>query len=518
MKNRKGFTLVELLVAIVIIGIIGAMSWPVITRVQESNEISKYKKYGEALVAAAKLYIDSYEEDLFYYDDDLDDDARERGQCAYITYNELTEHQLIKDYAQNGVTCNSESTFVKVLRKKGKYKYTYYLGCGYAHEDGSQLKNDTEDIFYTYPIEGKKNYPDPATCSRTVTENEPPVITYMYVRSRGTSYNGNNVSYTLEAVDNDTEIENLKYCVSLSDGECTDYQKFNNSYSATGELSIPGEIDGSLKTIYFFIKDLNNNVTTGTTTYRFYKKCNYVRITNKSDVTECSKPCGTGTKTVKYDKYDYYFSDHLCGTVNSATETCNTFSCCSKVTRTCQPGEDIDSSQCDNACVGSNKLQFAICDDVSVYTGESCGVSSRAMQFVSCNSTVACNSTNMLYNPIFTDNNSSSHTRTCKTNPSIGEVRCTSRNGDNYLYALSVTGISSTYARLTERIYDMETGEIICQNNGRSIQRYFNCMDNTRYRKNVMYVGYIYDSRTPTKKSANTYYQLLENYGVENDY
>ena len=42
MKNTKGFTLVELLAVIVILGVITGMSWPVIRRLQEQNTLNKF--------------------------------------------------------------------------------------------------------------------------------------------------------------------------------------------------------------------------------------------------------------------------------------------------------------------------------------------------------------------------------------------------------------------------------------------------------------------------------------------
>jgi prepilin-type N-terminal cleavage/methylation domain-containing protein len=143
-KNNKGFSLVELLVAIVILGIITGMSWPVIRRLQEDNTYRKYTNYGEILINAAKLYVDAYEEDLFLYDDDIDKmsaeqlaEYRNKGQlmdgnkqCVFITFQDFRERSLIKDINMENVSCYSDYTFVRVIRDDKKYSYKYYLGCG----------------------------------------------------------------------------------------------------------------------------------------------------------------------------------------------------------------------------------------------------------------------------------------------------------------------------------------------------------------------------------------------------
>ena len=170
MKNNKGFTLIELLVTIVILGVISGMAFPLVRGLQERNTYTKYEKYGESLVAAAKLYVNSYEEDVFRYEDDLTKCQRDEGQCQYITFADLHEKSLINDLAMDGVTCNSPNTFVKVTRRKGKYTYQYYLGCGgieSANDDG-QIK--TKDIYFVLPIRSDNTNTDPyeptaANCS-----------------------------------------------------------------------------------------------------------------------------------------------------------------------------------------------------------------------------------------------------------------------------------------------------------------------------------------------------------------
>ncbi len=148
MKNKKGFTLIELLVCITILGIIMAMSIPVIRNLTVKNSATKYSSYLDTVVNAAKLYVDSYGDDMFGH--------YETG-CDYVTFEDLKEKNLVKDYNADGITCNTTSTFVEVTKYKDSYSYKGYLGCANKH--------DTSTLIYTLPNNGTPNEQDPATCA-----------------------------------------------------------------------------------------------------------------------------------------------------------------------------------------------------------------------------------------------------------------------------------------------------------------------------------------------------------------
>lgn len=138
--NKKGFTLIELLAAIMILGIITALAMPVLKNVREKNDMAKISTYSDSLTSSAKLYVESYGEDLF---------RRETSGCAYIKYSDLKEKMLVKDIQMDNVSCDSENTFIKVIKLNDQYSYTTYLGCGAKDESG------VSEVTMSYPEKDK---------------------------------------------------------------------------------------------------------------------------------------------------------------------------------------------------------------------------------------------------------------------------------------------------------------------------------------------------------------------------
>ena len=126
--NKKGFTLVELLVVIVILGIITGISIPLIRNIQASNEMRKYTTYMDSLKVSAKLYVDSYGEDLF---------GHSSVGCALIHYSQLEDKGLLKDIALGDVSCKNENTLIRVVKIDDKISYTPMISCGSKKTDGT---------------------------------------------------------------------------------------------------------------------------------------------------------------------------------------------------------------------------------------------------------------------------------------------------------------------------------------------------------------------------------------------
>lgn len=132
--NQKGFTLVELLITIAIIAIISGLVFPNLTRIISKNKKEKFEYYANTIKEGAKLYIESYKDDIF--------DDNDSEQCVKLRYDTLYNKSLIKNYNDNNTTCNNAKTFVKVTKISNKYKYEISILC--TQNSNEVYKDNTE--------------------------------------------------------------------------------------------------------------------------------------------------------------------------------------------------------------------------------------------------------------------------------------------------------------------------------------------------------------------------------------
>ena len=130
--NRKGFTLVELMVTIVIIGLISFLGFPYLMTVINGNEKREFEYYGDAMIAAAKLYIQKEGRDLRRTNTTLN---QLKNNQYIIDLNTLINLDYIESYkpSKKGLSCGNDTLVsgvkVKLEESTNTYTYTYQLVC-----------------------------------------------------------------------------------------------------------------------------------------------------------------------------------------------------------------------------------------------------------------------------------------------------------------------------------------------------------------------------------------------------
>ena len=147
MKNKKGFTLIELVAVIIVLGVLLIIAIPTIsTYISGARDVS-YDAHEKALLEAAKAYtidcIKNNEKDCTVPHDD---------ESVNIYANRLIEEEYIgklQDPKNQGAFCSADKTFVKVSKNEGtNYEYEPCLFCsGYITDNPICTSYDGDSDF-----------------------------------------------------------------------------------------------------------------------------------------------------------------------------------------------------------------------------------------------------------------------------------------------------------------------------------------------------------------------------------
>ena len=249
--NKKGFTLIELVVAIAILGIIMIIAIPSINYIQNNNKDTKYIAYEKAINSAGKAYVDAYNEDLF---------GIGNTGCAIITYNDLKDRDLVEDIQVKNINCGNEDTFVIVRKnKQGNYHYDTYLTC----RSGSKI------------IYGNGKKPNEiASCG--LEDGEGPTVTLIKTPSKDTYYIGDKPTVKIKLEEKGVGLKAnqvltyqwFKGSEVFTEEKTLEFKNINFEDSITRDVEVPSNLENIDEPTNYTLKvtgevyDLNNNPTT----------------------------------------------------------------------------------------------------------------------------------------------------------------------------------------------------------------------------------------------------------------
>ena len=288
-KNNKGFTMVELLAAIVILGILSVFALPVITRMVENSRNKMYVNDTRKLISQAEYQMKSNSSiidkpdigdciviSLHYLDDSLFSNAPNGGEYdvdhSYVVVknnNGILEYsaslvEKMKKGGYKGVVLTRESD---LLKKKANTLYvkgfdnndlvdienditvTYvnsYLGSNY-------ISGEVSEIYHLHDIEDS---------NVQIIENSSPIIENAQIDTTGLL----NTTLSLKVSDKDTPRNKLQVFIAIDSGYTTE-----NSISYGDGVTFTYDIDfskygysyvaGGKAIVYISVKDPNGNNT-----------------------------------------------------------------------------------------------------------------------------------------------------------------------------------------------------------------------------------------------------------------
>lgn len=157
--NPKGFSLIEILAVVIIMGVLLLVVIPNISRIIVRNENKKFDFYYESVKKATLAYSD-YLVDKIGGVNDIG--CLENGRInndLKLSIELLEERGLLSPFDESGIICDITDAYIR--NDKGKISYSVGLSCS----------NEKEGIIY------KKNYEAPSSCEVYKYQGEDNIMT-----------------------------------------------------------------------------------------------------------------------------------------------------------------------------------------------------------------------------------------------------------------------------------------------------------------------------------------------------
>lgn len=147
--NKKGFTLVELILVVVIIGIISAITIPSIMNALSESKTTGGETVEKLLETNLELYNTDNKEDLWCLEDSNCTDKELNKNCIKVDKDTLYSMNPDIDFG-DCVLKNADSLVIRRDSETGKFTYSANIVCS------KKFKNDSDHILDS----GKENDPN----------------------------------------------------------------------------------------------------------------------------------------------------------------------------------------------------------------------------------------------------------------------------------------------------------------------------------------------------------------------
>jgi len=148
MKKNRGFTLIEVLAVIVIIGLILIVVFPSMTKMMRNNDDDKYEQYYDLVYEAANVYSSKLTSSL--------GNSKNVG-CATIELDDLIDEDYVKKFNDKNVTCETGANNIVVRNNMGKITVAFQLKCTKSGEDVFLKGNNDSSTCLAYEIKEDSN-------------------------------------------------------------------------------------------------------------------------------------------------------------------------------------------------------------------------------------------------------------------------------------------------------------------------------------------------------------------------
>lgn len=176
-KNNKGFSMIELLATVTILGILSVISIGAVQMLLDKSKNEFYSSQEENMILAAQTYFQNHNKEL----------PKSVGLERQVSLKTLVNSKYIDNVkTKSSKNCNIDNSYVEVIKlAKNNYKYNVNLDCGSEYKTNLVKKEEAPEITYDMPAPAKektqKNVNVVAHLKGSAADSNTKLFSYSYI-------------------------------------------------------------------------------------------------------------------------------------------------------------------------------------------------------------------------------------------------------------------------------------------------------------------------------------------------